>query len=155
MDEKVYLEKLEKREIKPTAIRLLILKAMTRFTRAFSLLDLETELDIVDKSTIFRTINLFLDHHLIHVIDDGSGSLKYSVCSNECTCSIDDLHAHFYCRNCHKTFCLRKIHVTLVTNMKPSVHRIVSTPVNSWVNPISRPSAKVSTSAITRLTISP
>ena len=108
MDEKVYLEKLEKREIKPTAMRLLILKAMTRFTRAFSLLDLETELDTVDKSTIFRTINLFLDHHLIHVIDDGSGSLKYSVCSNECTCSIDDLHAHFYCRNCHKTFCLRK-----------------------------------------------
>ena len=92
MDEKVYLEKLEKREIKPTAMRLLILKAMTRFTRAFSLLDLETELDTVDKSTIFRTINLFLDHHLIHVIDDGSGSLKYSVCSNECTCSIDDLH---------------------------------------------------------------
>ena len=45
MDEKVYLEKLEKREIKPTAMRLLILKAMTRFTRAFSLLDLETELD--------------------------------------------------------------------------------------------------------------
>ena len=67
MDEKVYLEKLEKREIKPTAIRLLILKAMTRFTRAFSLLDLETVLDTVDKSTIFRTINLFLDHHLIHV----------------------------------------------------------------------------------------
>ena len=63
MDEKVYLEKLEKREIKPTAMRLLILKAMTRFTRAFSLLDLETELDTVDKSTIFRTINLFLDHH--------------------------------------------------------------------------------------------
>lgn len=71
MDEKVYLEKLEKREIKPTAMRLLILKAMTRFTRAFSLLDLETELDTVDKSTIFRTINLFLDHHLVHVIDDG------------------------------------------------------------------------------------
>ena len=95
------MEKLEKREIKPTAMRLLILKAMTRFTRAFSLLDLETELDTVDKSTIFRTINLFLDHHLIHVIDDGSGS-------------IDDLHAHFYCRNCHKTFCLRKIHVPTV-----------------------------------------
>ena len=56
MDEKVYLEKLEKREIKPTAMRLLIQKAMTRFTRAFSLLDLETELDTVDKSTIFRTV---------------------------------------------------------------------------------------------------
>ena len=114
MEETDYLEKLERRGIKPTAMRLLILKGMLRFSRAFSLLDLEDELDTVDKSTIFRTINLFLDHHLIHCIDDGSGSLKYSVCSNECTCSIDDLHAHFYCRNCHKTLCLRKIHVPTV-----------------------------------------
>ena len=44
---------------------------------------------------------------------------------------------------------------TLVISMNPNVHRIVSTPVNNWVNPISRPSAKVSTSAMTRLTISP
>ncbi len=33
--------------------------------------------------------------------------------------------------------------------------RMVSTPENSWVKPISRPSAKVSTSATMRLTISP
>lgn len=30
---------------------------------AFSLLDLENELDTVDKSTIYRTITLFLAHH--------------------------------------------------------------------------------------------
>ena len=70
-----YLDILKQREIRPTAIRLLILKAMMRFERAFSLLDLENELDTVDKSTVSRTINLFLDHHLIHCIDDGSGSL--------------------------------------------------------------------------------
>ena len=74
------MEKLEKREIKPTAMRLLILKAMTRFTRAFSLLDLETELDTVDKSTIFRTINLFLDHHLIHVIDVRKPASRARIC---------------------------------------------------------------------------
>ena len=32
---------------------------------------------------------------------------------------------------------------------------MVSTPENSWVKPISRPSAKVSTSATIRLTMSP
>ena len=32
---------------------------------------------------------------------------------------------------------------------------MVSTPVNSWVKPIRRPSAKVSTSATIRLTMSP
>lgn len=115
MEEKVYLEKLSQREIKPTAMRLLILKAMTQFERAFSLLDLETALDTVDKSTLSRTITLFLKHHLIHCIDDGSGSLKYAVCSDTCNCDIDDLHVHFYCVNCHKTFCLRNIHVPTVS----------------------------------------
>ena len=78
MEEKVYLDKLAKRDIKPTAIRLLILKSMMEAGRAVSQLDLETLLDTVDKSTISRTITLFLSHHLIHSIDDGSGSWKYA-----------------------------------------------------------------------------
>ena len=109
-----YLDILNKRKIKPTAIRLLVLKAMMEFERAFSLLDLENYLDTVDKSTVSRTINLFLDHHLIHCIDDGSGTLKYSVCGEDCSCSIEELHAHFYCLKCHKTFCLRNIPVPTV-----------------------------------------
>lgn len=80
-DQQIYLEKLEKRDIKPTAMRLLILKAMIRLDRAVSLLDIENELVTVDKSTIFRTITLFLGHHLIHGVDDGTGSLKYAVCA--------------------------------------------------------------------------
>ena len=50
MEEKVYLDKLAKRDIKPTAIRLLILKSMMEAGRAVSQLDLETLLDTVDKS---------------------------------------------------------------------------------------------------------
>ena len=115
MEEDIYLKKLAQRNIKPTAMRLLILRAMMQFDRAFSLLDLETYLDTVDKSTLSRTINLFLKHHLIHGIDDGSGSLKYAVCGNECNCDIDDLHVHFYCTNCHRTYCLRNIHIPTVS----------------------------------------
>ena len=102
MDEKLYLKKLALREIKPTAIRLLILRTMMQHKEAFSLLDLENDLDTVDKSTIYRTITLFLTHHLIHAIDDGSGSLKYAVCSNAC-------------EKCHRTFCLKSIHIPMVT----------------------------------------
>ena len=115
MDEKLYLKKLALREIKPTAIRLLILKTMMQHKDAFSLLDLENDLDTVDKSTIYRTITLFLTHHLIHAIDDGSGSLKYAVYSNDCNCEVDDLHTHFYCEKCHRTFCLKSIHIPMVT----------------------------------------
>lgn len=110
MEENVYLDKLERRDIKPTAIRLLILKNMLEVGRAVSLLDLETLLDTVDKSTISRTIALFLSHHLIHSIDDGSGSLKYAVCDNSCNCVVQDLHSHFYCEKCHRTF-VWKVHI--------------------------------------------
>ena len=37
---------------------------------------------------------------LIHSFDDGSGSVKYAVCNTECNCSLDELHAHFYCNYC-------------------------------------------------------
>ena len=87
---------------------------MMQAERAVSLLDLETLLDTVDKSTISRTIALFLSHHLIHSIDDGSGSLKYAVCDNSCNCVVQDLHSHFYCEKCHRTFCLEGTHIPVI-----------------------------------------
>ena len=42
MEEKVYLDKLERRDIKPTAMRLLILKGMVGFTRALVCSTLKT-----------------------------------------------------------------------------------------------------------------
>src|SRR5690242_11416406 len=102
-------ERLQKRSIKPTAVRLLIFQIMSEFKRAFSLTDLETELETVNKSTIFRTLTLFHDNLLIHTIDDGSGSMKYSICSDTCMCNVGDLHVHFNCNRCKNTFCLESI----------------------------------------------
>ena len=115
IEEDFCLHKLVLRDIRPTAIRVLVLRTLLEMKQAMSVSDLEAQLDTVDKSTIFRTINLFLSHHLIHAIDDGSGSLKYAVCSDRCMCSIDDLHPHFYCEICHRTFCLEKMHIPVVT----------------------------------------
>jgi len=107
------MEQIEKmlhhRDIKPTAIRILVLKAMLGHGVAFSLSDLETEMGTVDKSTLSRTINLFHQHHLIHSIDDGSGSIKYSVCRDDCQCSLGDLHVHFHCNKCGNTYCMESI----------------------------------------------
>ena len=50
MNETIYLKKLEQREIKPTAIRLLILKTMMQHKEAFSLLDLSTVSNSFSKS---------------------------------------------------------------------------------------------------------
>ena len=88
MNENEYISSLKARDIRPTALRVLILRTMAGFDRAFSLADLEEELDTVDKSTLFRTLTLFLAHHLVHGIDDGTGSLKYALCSSDCDCEI-------------------------------------------------------------------
>ena len=113
-DEQFYIDKLVHRGIKPTATRLLILKEMFRGDETVSLPQLERLLPTVDKSTISRTLSVFLMNKLIHAVDDGSGSLKYNVCSDECDCGVDDEHTHFYCEHCHRTFCLKRIHVPVV-----------------------------------------
>ncbi len=100
MEEDIYLDKLDRRGIKPTAIRLLVIKAMMQAERAVSLLDWKHCSDTVDKSTISRTIALFLSHHLIHSIDDGSGSLKYAVCAQLLQlCGTGFTFAFFIVRN--------------------------------------------------------
>jgi Fur family ferric uptake transcriptional regulator len=100
---------LEERSIKPTSVRILILKTMLGLDRTCSMAELEYMLETVDKSTVSRVIHLFLEHKLIHGIDDGSGSIKYAVCNDNCDCALDDLHVHFHCRKCGKTFCLESI----------------------------------------------
>lgn len=97
---------LSRHGVRPTAVRLLILNEMQSFSDTFSLNDIEEKLETVDKSSIFRTLELFTEKHLIHEIDDGSGSRKYCVCHNDHVCGNDEMHCHFYCVKCHKTYCL-------------------------------------------------
>lgn len=108
---------LEQRGIKPTALRLLILRTMERMGCAVSINDLEAKLETVDKSTIFRTLTLFLAHHLVHAVNDGSGFSKYALCAPGCHCGDEeddgftDHHTHFFCERCHRTFCLKQLPV--------------------------------------------
>lgn len=93
--------------VRPTAMRLLIYRMLERANNPLSSLDLEIALETVDRSTISRTLATFLENNLIHAIDDGSGSVKYEVCrSPHHHHSINDLHVHFHCTYCDKTFCL-------------------------------------------------
>ena len=47
-------------------MRILILRTMLEQPCALSVADLEDVLVTVDKSTIFRTLTMFLQHHLVH-----------------------------------------------------------------------------------------
>lgn len=112
--EEFFLHKLEHRGIKATANRLLILRAMCRGDEAVSLPMLEGMLHSIDKSTISRTLNLFLQHKLIHCIDDGSGALKYALCNDDCDCEVEQEHTHFTCEECGRTFCLKAVSAPIV-----------------------------------------
>lgn len=94
------------RNMKPTAMRELVLNVLMTQQTAVSLADLEKMFDIVDRVTLYRTLKTFEKNRLIHSIDDGTGSLKYALCHRECNCDPEDLHVHFHCTKCRKTYCL-------------------------------------------------
>lgn len=109
-DEQVF----EKAGIRITAVRLLIWREIRNsFTGAFSLSDLEDALPTVDKSTLFRTLTLLSESHLLHDIDDGSGSHKFCVCHHDDTLHCTG-HVHLTCRICHRTFCLTDVRIPQV-----------------------------------------
>lgn len=58
-----YNELLSRHDVRPTSVRVLIYKVMQEYHNTFSLSDLEAALDSVDKSSIFRTLNVFVEHH--------------------------------------------------------------------------------------------
>ncbi|BEG97787.1 Fur family transcriptional regulator [Bacteroides sedimenti] len=105
---------LENRGIKPTAMRILVLKELHSQSEAMSIYDLEQKFNKVERTTLFRTLNTFEENNLIHKIDDGSGAVKYALCQENCTCKLEDLHVHFLCMKCKKTFCLENIPVPFV-----------------------------------------
>ncbi len=111
MNSKTCIERMKARDVKPTAVRILVLEALLLCRNAVSVADLEAALVTVDKSTIFRTLNLFLEHHLVHAVDDGSGSMKYEVCEGADGCSLSDMHVHFHCEACNRTLCLKSVHL--------------------------------------------
>lgn len=109
----IYEKRLREHGIRPTALRLLLLRTMEQFHYAFSMTDLEDALETVDKSTIFRTLTLFVAQHVVHEVEDESGSEKYCVV-RAAECEPNHLHCHFYCDSCHKTFCFDDISIPVV-----------------------------------------
>ncbi len=105
--EKEIDQKLLLRNIKPTAMRELVLIVLKEQKSAISLSELEKKFENADNSTLYRTLRTFLEHQLIHSIEDGSGSLKYALCDDFCTCAPEQLHVHFLCTKCRKTYCLK------------------------------------------------
>ncbi len=102
-------QRLERREVKPTANRILVLRALVEAGRPVSLSDLEAQIASMDKSSVFRTLTLFLEKDIVHSFEDGRGVVNYELCSEEGHCDHRDAHIHFYCERCHRSYCMEHI----------------------------------------------
>lgn len=101
-----FVQKLKSRNIKPTAMRLMVLEYLVQKDEAINLADVEHHFSHSDRTTLYRTLKTFEDHGLVHEIHDLSGSTKYALCADDCSCTYpEDIHIHFYCNSCKKTFC--------------------------------------------------
>ena len=103
-------------DIKPTANRIVVARTLAAAERPMSLSELEYKILSIDKSGIFRTLSLFRENHLVHVLEDGGDGVRYELCrSHNGHHEDDDQHVHFYCERCHRTFCLSDTPIPTVT----------------------------------------
>ena len=101
-----FITLLEEHDIKPTANRVVVAKALASSMTPLSMVELERRIVTIDKSGIFRALTLFREHHLVHVIEGGSEGVKYELCHSHSHEHDEDLHPHFFCEQCQRTYCI-------------------------------------------------
>ena len=114
-------ELLDRAGIKPTSNRLIVIRALIDAKYPMSLIEMETEIETLDRSSILRVLNLLTENDVIHVFEDGRGVSKYEICHGESHCSIEDMHAHFYCEKCNRVYCFENIsapHINIPENFE-------------------------------------
>lgn len=100
---------LKQHGIKPTANRLTVLRLLSEAHTPLTINEMEDNLATIDKSNIFRALNLFHEAHLVHVIEGGNAGTHYEFCESHHHDHDDDVHPHFYCEKCHETTCIDTI----------------------------------------------
>lgn len=111
MNSQDMISRLESKGIRPTANRILVMKTLMGEQNPQSLSNLERKMVSMDKSSIFRTLTLFLEHDVVHAFEDGRGVLCYELCEEKGACDHHDEHIHFYCESCQRSFCMEDIHI--------------------------------------------
>lgn len=104
---------LKHKEVKPTAMRILVAEEFLKNSEAKSLQTIEEALPKADKVTIYRTIRTFLDNDIIHSVLLPDGQTKYALCEHED--HQHHVHPHFTCNKCGETHCLPETNIKMET----------------------------------------
>ncbi len=101
-------EILKKYQLKITNARIKVLELFQNHNFALSQPFLEKNIELIDRVTLYRTLNTFEEIGLIHKVIDDSFTLKYALCSEVCLHQNNHKHEHihFQCVKCNQTTCL-------------------------------------------------
>ncbi len=97
--------------LKKTPIRMEVLALFMTHEMALSAGDIITKMTTEhDRVTIYRALNSFEEHGLLHRASEDWQGIKYALCDQRCPDEQHtDRHVHFVCDECHHTYCLENI----------------------------------------------
>jgi Fur family ferric uptake transcriptional regulator len=104
---------LKEHRLSVTGVRKRILEAFLRSGEGLAHNDLEAQGGgQMDRVTVYRTLQAFLEKGIIHTIPTADNSVKYALCSEACRDGHHhDDHVHFICEVCGRTTCINEVHV--------------------------------------------
>jgi len=116
-----YKEIFADHKLRNTPIRQEILTIFQNAKKAISHQDIEDSLaGTSDRVTIYRTLQKFIDHGLVHQIEDGNQTF-YALCVNCEHHDHTDDHVHFKCVDCNTIVCVHtsnKVQFAIPSNYK-------------------------------------
>jgi Fur family ferric uptake transcriptional regulator len=104
--------RLQLKHIRPTHVRKYILSLFLEADHALTHANIEQEIcRKFDRVTIYRTLNTFVEHGIIHKILDEDGITRFAVKLKATDQYHRDDHLHFKCHTCGYIFCLSDFNV--------------------------------------------
>ena len=99
---------LKNKKIRETPFRKEVLAAFDKYKNAIHLSVVEKELKTFDRTTLYRTIKVFLKKGIIHEIKISGEESNYALCQEECETDTHHhhQHIHFKCTNCGIISCV-------------------------------------------------
>ena len=99
---------LKRHGLRSTPVRRLLLEIMDATEHAVSHADLEQQVGgEADRVTLYRALNTFEEHGIIHKVLDREGVARFALCMDNCSTHTHvDEHLHFQCTVCSNVYCL-------------------------------------------------
>lgn len=103
-------------KVRITQSRKAVIDTFLANRHALSQPDLEKKLETqCDRVTIYRILDSFLQHGILHKVPDLEGTQKFALCDSCSDHHHHDEHIHFKCTQCGRTECLDEIPMPVVT----------------------------------------